>query len=105
MLTICTEQRGIPMRNGQSDGTISEADAPDPISSGTNTENPSPEVLNRFWKRVAELTSRYHDVEKGWVGVDEVREWNRANRTVNTQLRRAPGATRANFGCRPVPSA
>ncbi|KAF7357885.1 hypothetical protein MVEN_00834700 [Mycena venus] len=36
---------------------------------------PHPDVVNRFWKRVAEVTARYHGIEKKWMGGDELREW------------------------------
>ncbi|CAK5277617.1 unnamed protein product [Mycena citricolor] len=42
---------------------------------------PSDEVKSRFWKRVAEITSRYHNVETGWTGTKEVRDWNHSNPT------------------------
>lgn len=42
----------------------------------------SSHVVNKFWKRVAELTTRYHDVENKWIGCEEVKQWNRSNRTV-----------------------
>ncbi|KAJ7502522.1 hypothetical protein B0H11DRAFT_1988910 [Mycena galericulata] len=41
---------------------------------------PSPHVVHRFWKKVAELTTRCHDADNQWVGGQEVRAWNTANR-------------------------
>ncbi|KAJ7860623.1 hypothetical protein B0H13DRAFT_1900895 [Mycena leptocephala] len=40
---------------------------------------PVVEVVNRFWKRVAEVTARYHGAENKWVGADELVEWNRTH--------------------------
>ncbi|KAJ7664487.1 hypothetical protein DFH06DRAFT_1127898 [Mycena polygramma] len=42
--------------------------------------DPSPEVVERFWKRVAELTARYHDVDNNWTGSPEVKAWNNSHR-------------------------
>ncbi|KAJ7125024.1 hypothetical protein C8R44DRAFT_782076 [Mycena epipterygia] len=42
----------------------------------TSTPEAGPN-LDRFWKRVAEVTSRYHDVGKRRIGGEEIREWNR----------------------------
>jgi hypothetical protein len=53
--------------------------------SGTTSSpevGPSVDVMNKFWKRVAELTTRYHDNEGRWVGGREVKEWNNTHRTV-----------------------
>ncbi|KAJ7107022.1 hypothetical protein C8R44DRAFT_805131 [Mycena epipterygia] len=41
---------------------------------------PHPHILERFWERVADLTSRYHDPGRGWIGGPEVRQWNAQNR-------------------------
>ncbi|KAJ6462339.1 hypothetical protein C8R47DRAFT_1080232 [Mycena vitilis] len=40
---------------------------------------PSCSTLEKFWKRVAEVTTRHHDPEHGWVGGEEIRMWNEAN--------------------------
>ncbi|KAJ7767248.1 hypothetical protein B0H16DRAFT_1521470 [Mycena metata] len=40
---------------------------------------PTETVLDRFWRRVAQLTTRYHDVEHKWIGGGEIREWNLIN--------------------------
>ncbi|KAJ7123309.1 hypothetical protein C8R43DRAFT_1032102 [Mycena crocata] len=37
-------------------------------------------TLDRFWKKVAELTTRHHDVHKRWKGTDELRQWNMDNK-------------------------
>ncbi|KAJ7156491.1 hypothetical protein C8R43DRAFT_949358 [Mycena crocata] len=36
--------------------------------------------LDRFWRRVAELTSRYYDADNRWIGGQEIKQWNSANR-------------------------
>ncbi|KAJ6474034.1 hypothetical protein C8R47DRAFT_1324304 [Mycena vitilis] len=41
---------------------------------------PSEDVLDKFWRQVAKLTTRYHDVDRKWIGGDEIRKWNNANR-------------------------
>ncbi|KAJ7196163.1 hypothetical protein C8J57DRAFT_1546947 [Mycena rebaudengoi] len=30
--------------------------------------DPTPQVMNKFWKRVAEVTTRYHDANHQWIG-------------------------------------
>ncbi|KAJ6464206.1 hypothetical protein C8R47DRAFT_1079753 [Mycena vitilis] len=40
---------------------------------------PTGPTLERFWKKVAEVTTRYHDPELGWVGGEDVRRWNDTN--------------------------
>ncbi|KAJ7448102.1 hypothetical protein FB451DRAFT_766054 [Mycena latifolia] len=42
---------------------------------------PSEVILDNFWRRVAELTTRYHDVQNKWIGGSEIRQWNAENRT------------------------
>ncbi|KAJ7662639.1 hypothetical protein DFH06DRAFT_1128851 [Mycena polygramma] len=39
------------------------------------------DVTHKFWKRVTELTARYHDPENGWIGSPEVKKWNQIYRT------------------------
>ncbi|KAJ7165973.1 hypothetical protein C8R46DRAFT_1035284 [Mycena filopes] len=41
---------------------------------------PTEEVINRFWRRVAELTTRYHDVQRKWIDGEEIRLWNSQNK-------------------------
>ncbi|KAJ7187202.1 hypothetical protein C8R46DRAFT_1207167 [Mycena filopes] len=38
--------------------------------------HPTEDLLDRFWRRVAQLTTRYHDVERKWIGGEEIRQWN-----------------------------
>ncbi|KAJ7626516.1 hypothetical protein DFH06DRAFT_1141827 [Mycena polygramma] len=40
---------------------------------------PTGSTLERFWKKVAEVTTRYHDPELGWVGGEDVSRWNDTN--------------------------
>ncbi|KAJ7114868.1 hypothetical protein C8R44DRAFT_740225 [Mycena epipterygia] len=54
---------------------------------------PNNVILDRFWRRVAEVTTRYHDSDKKWIGGHEVRQWNELNRTacekcINSKNRR-----------------
>jgi hypothetical protein len=44
--------------------------------------HPNEETLDRFWRRVAELTTRYYDADHKWICGDEIRAWNSANRQV-----------------------
>ncbi|KAJ7481180.1 hypothetical protein B0H11DRAFT_2024572 [Mycena galericulata] len=37
---------------------------------------PTKDTLVNFWRRVAELTTRYHDFNNNWVGGSEIRKWN-----------------------------
>ncbi|KAJ7150853.1 hypothetical protein C8R43DRAFT_1005413 [Mycena crocata] len=37
-------------------------------------------ILDRFWRRVADLTTRYYDAEQKWIGGVEIRKWNKENR-------------------------
>lgn len=39
-------------------------------------------LLDRFWRRVADLTTRYYDTDQRWIGGLEIRQWNKANRNV-----------------------
>ncbi|KAJ7611889.1 hypothetical protein DFH06DRAFT_1485049 [Mycena polygramma] len=41
---------------------------------------PTEEILDQFWRRVAELTTRYHDSQRKWICGDEIRMWNSENR-------------------------
>ncbi|KAJ6452020.1 hypothetical protein C8R47DRAFT_1229579 [Mycena vitilis] len=41
---------------------------------------PSALFLDKFWRRVAQLTTRYHDVDRKWIGGEEIRKWNTDNR-------------------------
>jgi len=42
--------------------------------------DPKEDILDRFWRRVAQVTTRYHDVEHKWICGDEIRQWNLENR-------------------------
>ncbi|KAJ7137597.1 hypothetical protein C8R43DRAFT_955507 [Mycena crocata] len=37
---------------------------------------PSATTVDRFWKKVAELTTRYHDQNNRWKGTEELQQWN-----------------------------
>ncbi|KAJ7472776.1 hypothetical protein FB451DRAFT_302950 [Mycena latifolia] len=41
---------------------------------------PSPQMLERFRRRVTELTSRHHDSDNNCIGGEEIRVWNRTHR-------------------------
>ncbi|KAJ7617675.1 hypothetical protein DFH06DRAFT_1145101 [Mycena polygramma] len=41
--------------------------------------SPNPEVVNRFWKRVAEVTARYHDADHRLVCSPALRDWIKTN--------------------------
>lgn len=71
--SLATAQRDVP--------PSARSLAADPCSA------PDPELVNRFWKRVAELTSRYHDIQNNWTGVSELKEWNNKNRNVSQLFR------------------
>ncbi|KAJ7137046.1 hypothetical protein C8R44DRAFT_768375 [Mycena epipterygia] len=53
---------------------------PPPNSMSVPVVDPNEDILDRFWRRVAELTSRYHDTQKKWIGGKEIRQWNKLNR-------------------------
>ncbi|KAJ6581756.1 hypothetical protein B0H19DRAFT_1061272 [Mycena capillaripes] len=40
---------------------------------------PNSLVVNRFWKRVSEVTARYHDADNKWKGGEELKQWNTLN--------------------------
>ncbi|KAJ7660737.1 hypothetical protein DFH06DRAFT_1129795 [Mycena polygramma] len=65
------------------DGTIAGADGigGDGDVMSVPDIRPNPDVVHKFWKRVAELTTRYHDANNNWVGGSEIRKWNNDNRT------------------------
>jgi hypothetical protein len=44
---------------------------------------PSIYTIERFWKRVAEVTTRYHAGRK-WIGGEEIILWNQTNLQVRT---------------------
>ncbi|KAJ6522283.1 hypothetical protein B0H19DRAFT_683094 [Mycena capillaripes] len=48
---------------------------------------PHPDILERFWRRVSELTTRYHDKNKKWIDGQEIRKWNMENRTACNKCR------------------
>ncbi|KAJ6481341.1 hypothetical protein C8R47DRAFT_1074066 [Mycena vitilis] len=41
---------------------------------------PTEETISRFWRRVAELSTRYYDAERKWICGKEIRQWNKDNR-------------------------
>ncbi|KAJ7733304.1 hypothetical protein B0H16DRAFT_1696175, partial [Mycena metata] len=43
-------------------------------------EYPDDLIIDRFWRRVASLTTRYHDIDHKWIGGDEIRLWNSQHR-------------------------
>ncbi|KAJ7615630.1 hypothetical protein DFH06DRAFT_1343598 [Mycena polygramma] len=47
----------------------------------TPTVIPTDFLLDSFWRRVSELTTRYHDSDNQWVGGTEIKDWNRTNRS------------------------
>jgi hypothetical protein len=47
------------------------------------TVGPTSYTLERFWRRVAEITTRYHDSQRQWTGGEEIRLWNLRNRVVS----------------------
>ncbi|KAJ7749121.1 hypothetical protein B0H16DRAFT_1461294 [Mycena metata] len=52
------------------------------VNYGKTLVRPSPIILERFWGRISSVSSRHHDVDNRWVGEEEVRIWNNANRGV-----------------------
>ncbi|KAJ7499750.1 hypothetical protein FB451DRAFT_1206417 [Mycena latifolia] len=56
-------------------------DAPAPIDAMTAPAvGPDEITLDQFWRRVAELTTRYHGDQQKWIGGSEIRKWNAENR-------------------------
>ncbi|KAJ6507325.1 hypothetical protein C8R47DRAFT_1100937 [Mycena vitilis] len=54
---------------------------------------PSEYTIERFWKRVAEVTTRYHDEHQRWRGGEEIARWNDMNqkpceRCANSKVKR-----------------
>ncbi|KAJ7635506.1 hypothetical protein DFH06DRAFT_1336527 [Mycena polygramma] len=45
---------------------------------------PNEQILDRFWRKVAQMTTRYHDSEQKWISGGEIREWNTRNREVRS---------------------
>lgn len=43
---------------------------------------PAYSTIERFWKKVAEVTTRHHDPQLGWVGGEDIRRWNEENTAV-----------------------
>ncbi|KAJ7760743.1 hypothetical protein DFH07DRAFT_816590 [Mycena maculata] len=75
-------------------------------SAPSGSRSADPEFVNRFWKRVAELTSRYHNVEHEWIGTAEVREWNKVNpppcsKCRNSRTSRTCTIEEGHLGCIP----
>jgi hypothetical protein len=63
---------------------VKEHENPGPLS--LPTVGPDAITLDRFWRRIAELTKRYHDSKDRWIGCHEIREWNKSNRKVGMHL-------------------
>ncbi|KAJ7758177.1 hypothetical protein DFH07DRAFT_772644 [Mycena maculata] len=53
-----------------------------PLTTSSPVVGPSTDILDDFWRRVAEVTTRYHDADNKWIGGSEIRKWNKANRGV-----------------------
>ncbi|KAJ7697470.1 hypothetical protein B0H17DRAFT_1130437 [Mycena rosella] len=49
--------------------------------------SPDTVIIDNFWWRVAELTTRYYDADHKWIGGEDIRVWNHENRTVSKQAR------------------
>jgi hypothetical protein len=52
-------------------------------AAATSSTEPSEELLDSFWQRIAQLTTRT-SVDNVWVGSEELLHWNRANLIVST---------------------
>ncbi|KAJ7659614.1 hypothetical protein DFH06DRAFT_1402685 [Mycena polygramma] len=50
----------------------------------TPAVHPSEEILDRFWRRVDELTTRYYDASHVWIVGTEIKAWNWENREACT---------------------
>ncbi|KAJ7499740.1 hypothetical protein FB451DRAFT_1206386, partial [Mycena latifolia] len=56
-------------------------DAPAPIDAMTAPAvGPDEITIDQFWRRMAELTTRYHGDQQKWIGGSEIRKWNAENR-------------------------
>ncbi|KAJ6457542.1 hypothetical protein C8R47DRAFT_1081976 [Mycena vitilis] len=67
---------------------------------------PSHGTLERFWRRVAEVTTRHHDDRREWVGGEDVRRWNERNkqpceRCANSKTNRECIVEENHPSCRP----
>ncbi|KAJ7616335.1 hypothetical protein DFH06DRAFT_1145605 [Mycena polygramma] len=67
---------------------------------------PSHGTLERFWRRVAEVTTRHHDDHREWVGGEDVRRWNESNkqpceRCANSKNNRECIVDESHPSCRP----
>ncbi|KAJ7604681.1 hypothetical protein DFH06DRAFT_1150909 [Mycena polygramma] len=49
---------------------------------------PTDFLLDSFWRRVSDLTTIYHDTDNNRIGGDEMKHWNRTNRSERGKLRR-----------------
>ncbi|KAJ7108920.1 hypothetical protein C8R43DRAFT_1043544 [Mycena crocata] len=66
---------------------------PDVVMPAPPNAKPPPLFLERFWRRVSEITTRYYDRDHKWIGGEEIKLWNEQNRwecakCVNSRLRR-----------------
>jgi hypothetical protein len=44
---------------------------------------PHPVIVHNFWKHVAEITTRYRDINNTWIGGPEIKAWNNSHREVS----------------------
>ncbi|KAJ7288054.1 hypothetical protein C8J57DRAFT_1706567 [Mycena rebaudengoi] len=72
----------VPNSNPKATNTSPQASPANVVGTPASSADPSPTTLRKFWKRVAEVTSRYHDDNGQWTGSDEIRKWNATNRQV-----------------------
>ncbi|KAJ7112267.1 hypothetical protein C8R44DRAFT_882649 [Mycena epipterygia] len=42
---------------------------------------PSRHIVDDFWKKIAQLTTRHHGAQNKWIGGQEIRDWNQNNRS------------------------
>jgi hypothetical protein len=45
-----------------------------------------PDIVHNFWKRVAEITTRYRDINDKWTGSPEIKAWNNSHRQVSDMV-------------------
>jgi hypothetical protein len=60
---------------------------------------PSDEVLDSFWERIAQLMTRT-SVGDVWIGSDELLRWNRANLVVSYRCSKASRSSRTTKSCK-----
>ncbi|KAF7336244.1 hypothetical protein MVEN_02172300 [Mycena venus] len=84
-------------------------DATPPTMSLPEVE-PNPEVVKRFWNRVAEVTARYQNAQKKWTGTQELKAWNRLHvepcqKCTNSKTNRQCIIDEDHTSCRPCRTA